>query len=345
MLKTHLMTPEQPNPKHTVRRWVIPALAHTFATFVLGAALALLGMNVTQMQMVWYSATQQGMPVDYAAVALHFGLAGCVWALFVIGFKLVQLRRSEKKQKKRILLSSRGTVLTETLIVIVPFLLLTSGIAQLTQVLVTGILCDLAVFQAARAVFVWAPETTQPRFESAHGSTIIRDRARTIASMTVAPTAPADYTVGRIPAEGSSDYFRRQRNVMVGAFRLGTPGSNWLWSASNPAAGAWGLDALQSHGEDVTFARAFDSVNFGFRAARKMTQAEWGMWHEFQTICPQNCDTSDGDRAGVHFTYWYNIVLPWFGYIWGDYEVVGMRGGYYSKIERRHTFPSLPMPN
>lgn len=325
-------------------RTTVTIAAHAFATFVIGVALSLLGMNFAQMQMIWFSATEQGMALDHLAIALHFAISGCVWALVVIGFKLVQLRRSEAKKKQRIVLNSRGAVMTETLIVIVPFLLLTSGLAQLSQVLVTGILCDLAVFQGARAVFVWAPETTQPRFESAHKSTIIRDRARTIASMSVAPTAPADYTVGRIPADGSSDYFRRQRNIMVGAFRVGDPGSNWAWSASDPTSGAWGLTTIQADGEDVTYARAFDSVGFDFRAARKMTQAEWGMWHQFETICPTNCDKSESGRAGVEFTYWYNIVLPWFGYIWGDYEVVGMRGGYYSKIHRKHTFPVLPLP-
>lgn len=327
-----------------MQRWGWTAFLHSFATLVLGVLLSLPSIDGARLQMLWHSHTVQGMELDWAAIALHFALSGCTWALMVIGYRLVRLRRSERKKEKRLVLSTRGTVMTEVLIIMVPFLLLTSGIAQLTQVLVTGILADLAVFQAARAVFVWAPETTQPRFESAYGSVIIRDRARTIASMSLAPTAPNDYTVGRIPVTGSSDYFRRQRNIMVGAFRVGTPGTNWTWSASDPTAFAWGLEGGAAQGQKVTFAKAFDGKGMDYRSARKMTQAEWGLYRDFETICPRNCDTTNANESGVSFVYYYNIVLPWFGYIWGEWMDVGMRPGWYDPIRRRHTFPALPMP-
>lgn len=328
-----------------LQRWGWTVFLHTFGTGVLAVLFTLPSLDWTRAQMLFYSYSVQGMEPNWAAFALHIGLAACAWALLVIGYKLFQMRRSEKKQLKRVLIRSRGTALTETLIVLIPFFLLTSGIAQLSQLNVTGILADLAVFQAARAVFVWSPETTQPRFESSYKSTIIKDRARTIAAMSLAPTAPNEYTVGRIPVTGSSDYFRRQRNVMVGAFRTGTPGTNWIWSASNPAAFAWGLAGGTSvGGMGVTYNKAFDESSMDYRAARKMTQAEWGLWQQFETICPHNCDTTDSNHSGVHFTYWYNIVFPWFGYIWGDYETVGMRPGWYDKIERKHLFPAQPMP-
>ena len=80
-------------------------------------------------------------------------------------------------------------------------------------------------------------------------------------------------------------------------------------------------------------------------------QMEWNvtdqppeLWNQFKTICPQNCDESNGSQAGAEFTYWYNVAFPWFGYIWGDRENLGGRDGFYSKIHRRHLFPALPIP-
>lgn len=327
-----------------LQRWGWTAFLHSFATIMIGILLGLPSIDGTRLQMLWHSYTSQGMALDWATVALHFALAGCVWALMVIGYRLVRLRRTERKQTKRVMLSKRGTILTETLIIIVPFLLLTSGIAQLTQLLVTGLLADLAVFQAARAVFVWAPETTQPRFESSFGDIIIQDRARTAASMALAPTAPNDYYVGRIPVVGSSDYFRRQRNIMSGAFRPGDPNSNWIWSASDASAFAWGLDHGGAEAENLTYARAFDGEGFHYRAVRKMTQAEWGLYRNFRTICPRNCTTTNANESGVSFVYYYNIALPWFGYLWGEYLTIGNRPGWYDPIPREHTFPALPMP-
>lgn len=319
---------------------------HSFATLVIAVLLALPSLDWTAVQMFWHSYSQQGMELDWYAIALQLGLSACTWALLVIGYRLVQLRRTQPKKLTRLVKQARGTVATETLIVLVPFLLLTSGLGQLSMLTITGMLADLAVFQAARAVFVWHPETTQPRYESAFGAIHIKDRARTIASMALAPTAPNDYYTGRIPSEGSSDYYRRQRSILVGAFRPGTPGTNYNWSGIDLSPmGAWGLAAPTAEPENLTYFNAFDGYSHDYRAARKMTQAEWGLWHEFTTICPQNCDTNNANQSGVDFTYWYNIIFPWFGYIWGDEETVGGRTGYYSKIRRRHLFPSLPIPS
>jgi hypothetical protein len=337
---------------------IASAMLHTFATLVIAAFISIPGMGWSHAKMIWYSYSVQGMDLDWFALSLHVALAGCVWALLVIGYKLVQLRRSEAKSVTRLVKRSRGSVMTETLIVLVPFLLLTSGLAQLSQLNITGILADLAVFQAARAVWVWGPESTQKddsfsdtsdgsgRWESTHTSLFVTDRARSIAAMSLAPTAPSDYYTGRIPVTGSSDYFRRQRNVMVGAFRAGGPLSQWAYQGASTGAGsAWDLTAGSSAGgTGHNFAKGFDVYSYQYRSARKMTQAEWGLWNQFTTICPQNCDQNNATQAGVDFTYWYNVAFPWFGYIWGDRENLGGRDGFYSKIHRRHLFPALPLP-
>lgn len=324
-------------------------LFHTAAVLVVAVLVSLPMVDWWRAQWLWQSYTTEGFDPNWLRVALHLGLSACLWALVVIIALLVRERRKQDNVT-RLVQRARGTVLTETLIVLVPFLLLTSGLAQLTMLNITGILADFAAFNAARVVFVWAPEVDQPRFESAHKSIHIKDRARTIASMALAPTAPNDYTVGRIPSEGSSDYFRRQRAIVYGAFtNLGQgPPANFMQSGGADAlaaGGVYGMDVGSATPRYLTFVSGFDTMTFSHRAARKMTQAEWGLWYNFETICPSSaCDQVNGSESGVEFTYWYNIIFPWFAYIWGEYETVGMRSGYYSKIRRRHTIPAQPMP-
>lgn len=313
--------------------WTV--LFHTCCTLVLAALLAAPTIDLFRLELYWHSVTQQGMDFGYTKVLLHLGLAACAWALIVIGYLLA----AERKQRVKVSLVKQkiGTTLTEFLIVLVPFLLLTSGLAQLAMLNVTGLLADLAVFQAARVVFVWEPEERENRIRVNWN---LEDKARTIASMCLAPTAPNDYYVGRSTPTGSSQNYRRARSVQVGAFMPdGTPQTvTYEWSGGQVAltgGGAFDLDVPTSGSapENLHYFSAFDSTGFKWRAARKMTQAEWGFWTNFNIL--------RGNRVGVRFIYKYNLIFPWFGWIWGRYETVGMREGYYTSITREHTFPRM----
>ena len=78
---------------------------------------------------------------------LHLGISVCVWALFVILFHTVRPDPTDVSRRFR---ATRGTVLTETLIVIPVALTLTFGLAQLAVMNVAGILANLASVQAGR---------------------------------------------------------------------------------------------------------------------------------------------------------------------------------------------------
>jgi hypothetical protein len=332
-----------------VGAWSI--LFHTLATLMVAVVISLPSMNWATLNMLVESYTTQGFELNWLRIALHLGLAACLWALIVICYMWVQQRRAEKKDVTRLVKQAKGTVVTEFLIVFTPFILLTSGLAQLAMLNVTGLLADLAAFESARVVWVWAAEVDQPRYKSNYGQEQIKDRARCMASMALAPTAPNDFYLGRSVAPGSTNYYRRQRAWVVGAFMPdATPPSwNYEWSGGQTAltgGGAYDIN-LRSSGsapQNLTLLSAFDKHGFKWRAARKMTQAEWGLYWDFDTICPTQCDEVNANESGVHFEYWYNLIFPWFGYIWGEHEVIGMREGYYAKIERRHTFPAQPMP-
>lgn len=316
---------------HHFRVWSWRLVVHTMGVLTVSALTAMPFFDVARVQLLWASFAE-GLHPDYLAILFHVALSACVWSLIMI---TIMWGRARKADARKIIRVARGTALTEFLIILVPFLLLTSGIAQLAMVNVTGMLADLAVFQAARVAWVWQPEVAAGRASVTNG--MVKDRARTIASMVLAPTAPNDYKVGRMTPPGSTNDYRRARAVSTAAFMTnGINGTTaYAFSGGSEAleeGGAFGLNVEEASAENLSFYRAFDVSSFQHRAARKMTFAEWGLWDDFTVLT--------GERTGVEFTYRYNIIFPWFGYIWGQPNEIGMRAGYYTPIKRKHTFKS-----
>lgn len=312
-------------------RWLGWGVAHSLGIATIAVLFSFFAFDLTRFQLAWKS-FGNGFEIDWASLALHVGLSACAWFLLIIAIMWGVERRRESKRK--VVKLTRGSIMIEFLIILTPFLLLTSGLAQLTMLNITGMLADLAAFEAARVAWVWAPELDADRNVTPY---LVKDRARATASMVLAPTAPNDYYVGRTTPPGSSNYYRRQRAILTGAFQSdGTQGpSVYEWSGGTTAlygGGAFDLDVEEASSENLYFHRSFDESSFAHRAARKMTFAEWGLWDDFEVI--------QGDRTGVRFTYRYNLIFPWFGYIWGKKNEVGMREGYYSPIPREHTFAS-----
>lgn len=310
--------------------WFWRISIHVLGVLTTAAVVAMSAFDFSRAHLLWAS-WMHGLSPDYGALFIHLALSACAWALIAIAIAWFRQRKSEAKRVIRV---ARGTAMTEFLIILVPFLLLTSGLAQLAMLNVTGMLADLAVYQAARVAWVWQPEIDAGRA----GVTPyrVKDRARTIASMVLAPTAPNDYEVGRAIPPGSSNDYRRARAVQVAAFfpnmTNGSIAYEWSGGWTALVSGAFALDVEEASSENLSFYRAFDESSFRHRAARKMTFAEWGLWDDFRVLT--------GDRTGVEFTYKYNIIFPWFGYIWGQPNEIGMREGYYSPIRRRHTIKS-----
>lgn len=311
--------------------WFWRVIAHTFGVLTTSAIFAMSAFDLPRARLLLASFSE-GLEPDYLGIFFHVALSACAWALIVIALMWGHARRREAKRVIRV---ARGTAATEFLIILVPFLLLTSGLAQLAMLNVTGMLADLAVFQAARVAWVWQPEIDAGR--AGVTPAMVKDRARNIASMVLAPTAPNDYKVGRMLPPGSTNDYRRARAVQTAAFMPNMTPGNVAYSFSGgsealAAGGAFGLDVKEAASENLSFYRAFDESSFKHRAARKMTFAEWGLWDDFEVLT--------GARTGVEFTYRYNLIFPWFGYIWGEPTSIGMRDGYYNAIHRRHTIKS-----
>ena len=266
--------------------------------------------------------------IEQLAVSVALWLS--LWGTYA----LARPRRPRSSKRRVAVAPNRGTAMIETLLIIVPFLLLTSGLAQLAMINVAGLLSDLAAYQGARAAWLWHPEVRTGRLGASSSDQLFR--ARTAAALVLAPTAGTDYRVGRNFPRGSGPPFRRIRSGITASFRDGfgpiTGEEEWLESSFN-----WDYfqeNVHHAHHVDMYFSTAFDSRSFHLRSGRKCTQA-WMSLEDFRVV-------DEDDRVGVHFTYRYGLVFPWFAYIFGRVETHGTRTGYYMPIEREFSFVKHP---
>lgn len=309
------------------------AAFHAAAVTIIAVVLALLVFDLHTIDWFAYAWFEQGFEPAWSSLALHVGLSVGLWAVAVVGWRLWRHRVRQKKQARVVRLSqARGAVFVETLVVLVPLLLLTSGLAQLAMLNVAGLLSDLAAYQGARTAWIWQPEADAGR--SGVTDDDVQFRARTAAAMVLAPTAGSDFTVGRNFPRGSGPPFRRIRTGITAAFRPGQMTGEMLWTASGYNWDYFGMQRKHATHDNLTFNHAFDSVSFELRAARKSTQA-WMNLREFQIV-------DRDDEIGVHFTYQYDLLFPWFAYIWGPRSTIAMRSANHVGIEREFMMPKQP---
>ncbi len=252
---------------------------------------------------------------------LHFGLSASLWAL---GYILFQLWTLQRKAALNVVRVARGAVMLETLIILVPFLLLTSGIAQMTILNISGVLAHLASYQATRTAWVWQPEANKGR-KSADNSLVER-RARLAAAAVMAPAAPADFIVS---SSGGDQELQDFRGTMTGSFTdafADDSGKDGKSKASQYLAGGTAANST-----DMVFVSAFDKSIFPRRAARKLTMA-------YASTAVTVSDS--GDTISTRLVYKQNIVFPWFAYIWGEPGTVAGRKGYYTTLTYNFSMPS-----
>lgn len=316
------MTQDSPNPPPNGRLIAGVATAVFHGLGILLVAVILLVPFVTTETVTLYAEATGHMSFLSAGIkdiALHLGLSACLWALGFILYRLWSLR---KRSAPKIVRAARGAVFLETLVVLVPFLLLTSGIAQLTILNITGVLAHLASYQATRTVWVWQPEADAGR-RGVNNAQVER-RARLAAAAIMAPSAPSDY---RVINNGDAE-LRDLRGAMVGAFAPGIlPNAG---SLGRTAATGMLFTGSNADHKDITYTGAFDTGAFPMRAARKLTYS----------YIATEVKVTRGGTISTELSYKQNVVFPWFAYIWGDYSVVGGRPGYYTTLKRKFSLPA-----
>ena len=312
---------------------------HLAGTGLVAVVAALFLVGPARLQAL-AGAWEGGLDPRWSGLLMHVGLSAATWGTLVAVCRVAgrHLRERPDDRPVRIAGATGGGVMVETLIVTPFMLLLASGIAQLTMINVASVLADLAAWDAARTAWIWEAEYDLGRDGVSRED--VKFRAMTAASMTLAPTAGTDYTVGRNYPRGSGPAFRRARTAIVASFRpfpRHTGADEWRVSRQNwgyfDKFGGLGNNSLRgADSRELSFAQAVDSMDFIYRAGRKCTQAFMNLQQGFRIV-------RRGDEIGVHFTYRYNLLFPWYAYIFGRVDRSGMRVAHYMPIEREFMFP------
>ena len=302
-------------------------LGHLVGIATTSMLAALPTVNWQSVELLWTAWRDPNFQLSWQGLLLHVGLSAALWAIVCVGFHWWRSRRSDET---RVIEAKRGSVMLETLIVIVPFLLLVSGLAQLALFNIADILADLAVYQGTRTAWVWEPElgTSRNPDNDWISQSDIRDRARLASAAVLAPTAPSNFRIsgGNLPTA-----VRQMRGTMYATYgpQANLNAGNYYRSSASTASG--GGD--RAVGPNLNFARAFDDDPLRDRAARKLTFAYLSLVN-YQVDLGSLGDNTD--TVSVSFTYRYNVVFPWFAYIFGQERSSGPggRGGWYVDIVR-----------
>lgn len=216
-------------------------------------------------------------------LALVFGLSGCAVALVRIIFALAQERMAGKKQLS-VVRAQRGTVITETLIILPVFFLLTFGLAQMAINAMAGLLTTLASYEVARSLAVWAPEEGNRATQSQ-----IRDRAKTVAAGVIAPVVPM-LRSGSCNTAGTS-----VESMVRGMRRTG------LSTGFRPEGSI----------SDVT--GALDTATFAERGPTKLRLAYCNIDVTWDGPENRNTETPDLGRVKATVRYYHPTTMPMVG--------------------------------
>ncbi|QDG51119.1 hypothetical protein FIV42_10345 [Persicimonas caeni] len=328
---------ESPRQKGAFATLTTKALLHAAAVAILATGTLALFSSEASWEVVGW-AWQRGELAEAVLgdVGIHVGLCAIVWAVLAWCFSrlhtLVDTIRADERPRVK-LAAERGTVLTETLIVLPVALLLIMGIAQLTLMNIAVTLSDLAVMQASRAVWVWAPEAEEGRFGVDNRT--VEEKARVAAAAVMAPTASSDF--GRFNTAQHAGYartFRKAMGAMYGT-TLEHGGTDVGSYSTNEAE--LKLSAQDSPiGENMAFNLAFDSAEFQTRSARKFFNA----WAQTEIEI-----TETNDWVGAKMTHYHMCLMPLVAGIFGEHMAVHGQDGYYVEINRAYSLPKQLNPN
>lgn len=306
--------------------WLLTALGHIAATVSVAAVIVLLILPMRHVDIVaiQFGDVPELWQMSTTALMLHLALSACVWALLYIVYRLVALRVQERRSVHRVKLS-RGSVITETLIVMPVFLLLSFGMGQLAINNVGGILANVAMYEAARAAWIWMPEEQASDRRAGVADGIAEEKCRIAVAFVMMPIAPGEAL--RNPSLGSS-YADRARMMALGA-NVPLGGTISLALGSDVMGVAEGAVMMLSAGEDLlnenTYTTTLGTDPFWLRTIRKFTTAYLGA----------GCTINENDHS-VQMTFKHHIGMPVVGPVFGtrDLSGVGNRPGYYATYTR-----------
>jgi hypothetical protein len=248
-------------------------------------------------------------------LAIMFGLAVCTWALLFVAY--THVRDRIRRQKTMVVVKTRGSVMTESLIVLPVFLLLTFGLGQMGVNSMAGLLTTLGTFQAARTLAVWGPEVGSNRSGTTVSRTNAEDRARIAAAAVIAPVAPM--SAGNILCT-KTNAFRKLVGGMV-------------------AAGLAPVEAPQRYN---TFSDALDTSTFAQRGPAKLAGAYCSVGVTYSGDMRTNPGATEVGSFTTKVAYKHKMVFPLVGLAFGGTPTPG---GWLTTIERTYSLTHHLTPN
>jgi len=320
----------QKNYMRQAAGWLGAALFHVAGVAVVAAVAALLVLPFETVEMLAsvHLAVPQVMGNSAPAFFLHIGLSACMWALLVIIYKLWKHPRPQRVHA----LGRRGSVMTETLIVLPIFLLMTLGLAQLAVNNVAGILANVAVYEAARTAWLWTPEEGVERVSGTVDAAAVKDRARIAAALVMTPAAPGEFLTDPI---SGTDQFKKTRFAMAASH---VPGGGAFQSLGELLSTAFSFDMTRATERNMSLSRALDESTFIERGLLKFTHA--------YTVTDIEVTQSAEGRIGVKLTYHHHQAMPYVRRLYGTFKMsnVGLRAGYYVEYTREYSFKAQEYP-
>lgn len=307
---------------HRVRAIAVSAALHLLVPTVFTAIFCSVFLNEQAMQ-VLPNAWAVGELRDemLTSMVVVFGLSACLWALVVLCGVMLKQRAREKKL--RALRAGKGTIITETLIVLPIFILLTFGLAQMGINSMAGLLGTVAVYEAGRTVAVWGPEVGHNR--SGNGSvsrSVVEDRARIVAAGILTPVVPS--LVSGL-CQGSQAFNDMQAG-MLGA--LGPP------TDPMPRTRIW------------SFVDALDTQTFAGRGVAKHRLAYCATTVTYQNSIITDPDSNDRATFRTTLDYAHPIAMPMVGRVFNHDPGAGpWATPYVTVIHREYTLTQQLSPN
>lgn len=321
------MNENQTHRVRTLATWTVYGVLHTFGVGVFAFGLAYVLAPSAYAWKCFQSAVAIGELRDVSLTAglLHLGLATCLWAMTFIVLQLIKMRVTQRKVG--VVKLSRGSVMTETIVILPVWMLLVFGLLQLAVNNVGGILANVAVYEAARTAWVWKGESGK---RAGVTDAIVADRARIAAAMVMTPVATGDFTTNPIlPAAAT-----KMRNALALAHvpLLGSVAAQVLpGNAQDFLAGAGSVSftGLATRNNQSVW-RALDGDPFIIRTLKKFTFA-------YHCTKVEVSDSAGGETV-AKLTYLHQISMPMMGPVFGSFKALsadtGYRAGYYTTYKR-----------
>lgn len=290
----------------SLQRWLVMGCCHVIGISVVSLVLALplTGEALVGILQMMVAVPDLRGPI-LSRWLLHMGVAASIWAFLAILWSL--LSSAGTRPGARGLVRARGVVATETLIVMPVFLLMMLGLVQLSLNNVAGMLGHVAQFNAARTVWVWAPEVAAGTISQGE----LEDRVRLAVAATMTPAAPANLPprAQRGLSVSAGDF----ESIMTARFQTGV--GALATGNANRLSVAQSMDGETTHQQ---------------RVARKFSHAYGSVGSINMTL------GSQGQPVGAQMTYYQYQAVPIANRVFGTSH----GGHYFSELTLGMTVPS-----